>query len=300
MNADLYMQEDSYYDSDNNSDIPEYKSPEKPKINKIIYGLIGLILLSVIAFAFFSGSSRESVCGNDICEVDENCFDCSDDCKCNVGEICSEEKKICVNIEGEEEENRCGDGTCEVDENCFDCSDDCKCKIGEICSEEKKTCVKVGEEKEIYGNGVCDLGENCWDHPKDCKCMDAEYCSQEEKICITPVCGDGKCESYESPENCCPDCKCAIPGEICNEETKKCEMQEMEISDARATELAVDYFENNVEYQELEMDGSEVTGVSMYDEELIKMVSIQISEGEWFVYLGVTEDEKIIELNILE
>ncbi|MCK4429384.1 MAG: hypothetical protein KAU95_03345, partial [Candidatus Aenigmarchaeota archaeon] len=106
---------------------------------------------------------------------------------------------------------------------------------------------------------------------------------------------------YEDPYSCCLDCECAILGEICNEETKKCEMQEMEIniSDVRATELAINYFENSPDYQGLEINSTEVTGVNMHDEELVKMVRIQVAEEGWFVHLGVTEDEEVIELPIL-
>lgn len=80
--------------------------------------------------------------------------------------------------------------------------------------------------RETCGNNVCGDKENCWDCPKDCKCLEEEYCSIEDKKCTETVCGNGKCEPFENPYNCCLDCKCTIPAELCNIETKKCELQE--------------------------------------------------------------------------
>jgi len=97
MKIDKYMQENPY------PDIPEFESSKKPKINKVIYVLIGLVLLIVFVSVLFFISARESVCGNGICEVDENCFDCPKDCECVDGEYCSPEEKICVMP-------TCGDG----------------------------------------------------------------------------------------------------------------------------------------------------------------------------------------------
>ena len=242
------MQENPY------PDIPEFESSEKPKINKILYVFIGLILIIVVVYAVVFISARKPACGNGVCEVEENCFDCPKDCKCGEGKICSEEKKICVKIE---------------------------------------------EKKKRYGNGVCDPGENCWDHPKDCICGEDEYCSKEEKKCVKPVCGNGKCEDYEDSYNCCLDCNCTIPGEVCNKETKKCEMPDINLSDNKAKELVIDYFKNNPDYQGLKIGSINVTGTSVYDKELIKVVMIQIAEEGWYIYFGVTENGKVAELPIM-
>ena len=154
---------------------------------------------------------------------------------------------------------------------------------------------KVMTSTALCGNGVCEAEENCYDCSEDCKCEEGKYCSAEKKECVEPDCGNGVCEIFESSENCCLDCECAIPGEICNEETKKCELQEMEISDERAKELAISYYEN----ESLVVVSTEVIKTTVYDEKLIKQVRVQISGEQWFRYVGVTDDEEVMELPII-
>ena len=149
--------------------------------------------------------------------------------------------------------------------------------------------------RETCGNSICRGDENCFDCPKDCKCGEGEYCYSKEKKCIKPTCGDGKCEPYEDQYNCCLDCKCILPSEICNEETKKCEIQEMNISDKRVVELIIAYFKE----LNMEINSTEITGIGSYYEKLVKIVKVQISGEEWFRYIGVTENGEIIELPIL-
>ncbi|MCK4429344.1 MAG: hypothetical protein KAU95_03130, partial [Candidatus Aenigmarchaeota archaeon] len=311
----------------------EYESSEKPKTNKIIYLLIGfaLLLICALGFAIMTLYSGSSVCGDGICKDNENCYDCSDDCICKNGEICSKEKKRCIKLE-----ELCGNGKCDISETCSNCPEDCGtcatvpdcgdgiCNAGEtyitcpkdclnsiicgdkVCEENEtqdnccvdcgcptgekclnRKCIKV----EICGDGICNDDENCYECPKDCKCNEGEYCSEEEKKCVKPTCGDGNCEPYENSDDCCLDCGCAISGEICNEITKKCEMPEMSLTDERAIELTMEYFEN----QSLEVLSTEVTGISAYDNKLVKNVKIEISGEEWLRYTGVTEDEEVIE-----
>ncbi len=241
-------------------------------------------------------------CGDGSCDSEECSSGCTADCSltdccgiegCNpaIGENCSNCPKDCGTCPLP---SVCGNNICEYDENCYSCSSDCKCKSGEVCSKEKKICVKETKQK-VCGDSICEANENCYDCPKDCKCVGEEYCSAEEKRCIKPSCGDGSCEPYETPYNCCLDCKCSIPAEICNEKTKKCEMQEMNLSDARAVELSIEYFEN----QDMEVNSTKVIGVSVYNEKLIKQVKVQISGETGFRYVGVTEEEEVIELPII-
>ena len=86
---------------------------------------------------------------------------------------------------------------------------------------------------------------------------------------------------------------------MCNKETKKCEMPDINLSDNKAKELVIDYFKNNPDYQGLKMGSINVTGTSVYDKELIKVVVIQIAEEGWYIYFGVTENGKVVELPIM-
>lgn len=74
------------------------------------------------------------VCGNNVCESEENCYDCPKDCKCAEGEYCSAEEKTCV-------KPVCGDGRCEPYENSMNCCLDCECDIrGEVCNKVTYIC----------------------------------------------------------------------------------------------------------------------------------------------------------------
>ncbi len=256
------------------------------------------IIIGIIAAIFLIFNFTKESCGNKVCEQGENCFDCPSDCECNIGEYCSSTEKRCI-------KPTCGDGNCERLENCSDCPVDCgtckitsfcgdnKCDAGELCSTCPKDC-GICQPRYICGNNICESEENCYDCPKDCKCDESEYCSSIQKECMKPVCGDGNCEPYENSGNCCLDCSCYLPEEICNEITKKCEVQEMMLIDARAIELALEYFEN----QNLNVISTQVLGVSYYNNKLIKEVVVEIDGEEWERYVGITEDEEITEFTL--
>ncbi|MCK4429570.1 MAG: hypothetical protein KAU95_04285 [Candidatus Aenigmarchaeota archaeon] len=211
--------------------------PSKITLYKCIimrtYIKINLILL-IIGIVLISGcvQPKQSACGNGICEVDENCFSCLKDCKCGEGEICSEEKKICVKIE--EEKGKYGDGVCDAGENCLDHQKDCKCRKEEYCSQEEKKCVKP-----ICGNGKCENYENSSNCCLDCACPINHFC-QNNECQEEPKCGvcqhlqNHKCINYE----CCADedCddadiatrdKCINPSTV----TSSCEHTEIKCSD---------------------------------------------------------------------
>lgn len=87
----------------------------------------------------------KAVCGNEVCERNENCFTCKEDCKCPVGQYCSEEFKACV-------EPTCGNGVCELFETPDECCIDCECYgRGEICNITTNKCevkeVKISDER---------------------------------------------------------------------------------------------------------------------------------------------------------
>ena len=65
----------------------------------------------------------------------------------------------------------------------------------------------------------------------------------------------------------------------------------MKLSDEKALEIAKKYFED----KKIDAGSAVVGGVSAYNEELIKLVNVPVSQGI-FLSVGVTEDGKIIEL----
>lgn len=145
----------------------------------------------------------------------------------------------------------------------------------------------------LCGNNICESKENCWNCGIDCKCKTGKYCSFKDKKCIDIVCGNGICEPFEGPENCCLDCKCPFQIFTCSKETKKCELKTMKISDERVIELANQYFENLGK----KVEKSEILGLGIAFDELIKKVRVQTSDGI-IEYLGITEKEEIISLPV--
>lgn len=99
------------------------------------------------------------------------------------------------------------DGICSHYEDAIKCPDDCTEVSGSFC-----------------GNGLCEAadGETCSNCPKDCAttaarvcCGSASKCDSDcklqtktctEEVVETVLCGDGKCEGQEDPENCPVDC----------------------------------------------------------------------------------------------
>ena len=81
---------------------------------------LSIIIVGGLLFYRIYQKPEKSVCGNGICEIDENCYECPIDCKCEEGQYCSPEKKECVSP-------LCGNGICEPFETYEDCCDDCGC-----------------------------------------------------------------------------------------------------------------------------------------------------------------------------
>ena len=137
-------------------------------------------------------------CGNGICEDDEDCTICPDDC-ISGGDV-----------------GGCGNGICEpfLDENCLTCPLDCSGK-------------QVGATKRQYccGNGEginpvsCDdprctqEGWLCSDTPPEPYCCGDDVCEGTEDYlncavdgCLEPFCGDGNCNLGEDQCDCPADC----------------------------------------------------------------------------------------------
>jgi hypothetical protein len=95
-------------------------------------------------------------CGNGVCDQPENCRDCPQDCKCEVGEYCSAAEKACV-------KPVCGNRKCEIYESSDNCCIDCPCEISYTkCNPDTKSCesppAELGDEEikkivaEYYGS----------------------------------------------------------------------------------------------------------------------------------------------------
>lgn len=146
-------------------------------------------------------------------------------------------------------------------------------------------------QKSICGNKICEKDENCG-NCEDCKCKEGQYCSNTK--CVTPVCGNGECELFEKPSECCIDCECWNPGEVCNIEINKCEVREIRISDDRIRELVISYFEG----ESKEVISLDIKGLITWENKLGKNVIVEIKGQEWFSTVIVTEDEKVIDTTI--
>ena len=123
--------------------------------------------------------SPEPFCGDGICDPDETCASCAQDCG-----TCPPPPPTC------------GDGTCNGDETCESCPTDCgacvECVVDEDCP--------VPLQGDELGTWTCESGTCQWNPTP------------------LPSCGDGICQAFSQGESClnCPgDCGCPI-GETCN------------------------------------------------------------------------------------
>lgn len=146
--------------------------------------------------------------------------------------------------------------------------------------------------KPVCGNQICEAGENCYDCAADCKCGSAQYCSQTTKTCVSPQCGNKVCEPLENPNNCCDDCYCSLPNEACNPNTHKCVARPLNITDARAVELATNYYEQKGKT----VVTADAMGVISYYGKAGVRVKITIKNQDWPNTVIVTEDETVTEL----
>ena len=135
----------------------------------------------------------------------------------------------------------------------------------------------------VCGDNICSANESCWNCGLDCSCNSNEFCSNQEKKCVKTVCGNNVCEPFESSDNCCTDCKCLAAGEVCNSESKKCELQKFNVSDEQAKSIA----ENYIDTQNQTTTNSQNLGYGTYYGELIKIVMIETNDS--IEYVGITE-----------
>lgn len=116
-----------------------------------------------------------TLCGNGICDYEENCGSCLTDCSCDEGMSCL--FNVCSNT-------FCGNDICDLNENCENCQSDCSCLKNEECIN------NVCSEK-LCGNGVCDSTENCETCLEDCACNEKFVCLNEK--CILKCSSDLDC-----------------------------------------------------------------------------------------------------------
>jgi hypothetical protein len=103
-------------------------------------------------------------------------------------------------------------------------------------------------------------------------------------------CGDKACQIGEDTSNCCIDCGCLKPGELCNIQKNKCELKEISLTDDRAIELATKYFED----QGLIVTSASVLGTFTYQNQLVKSVIINIEGEEEHRSILIMENETVI------
>ncbi|MFQ5414599.1 MAG: hypothetical protein ACE5E6_09100, partial [Phycisphaerae bacterium] len=149
-------------------------------------------------------------CGDGVCDCNENCETCPDDCVClptevcEVPSLCQPQVPICAAF--------CGNGVCELLANCEDCltcPDDCGCGPDEQCTDPPGDDPPFCET--FCGNGVCEINESCINCEADCGCLPTEECVAG--TCQT-FCGNGICDGDENCETCAEDCPCDA-GEAC-------------------------------------------------------------------------------------
>ena len=126
-------------------------------------------------------TSKNTICGDKICQSSESCSSCSLDCgSCQY----------------------CGDKICQSSESCSTCSSDCGpcrycgdriCQSSESCS----TCSSDCGSCKYCGDKICQSSESCSTCSSDCG--PCQYC------------GDGACQSNETCSSCSTDCGACTP-----------------------------------------------------------------------------------------
>lgn len=99
------------------------------KLTKTLFIL--MIILSVILLA--SCAKKTNICGNNICELKEDCNNCVKDCGCEVNEYC-DNIGVCRG-------QVCGDSDCSQNEKSTgSCCVDCGCPEDQVCNKVNQEC----------------------------------------------------------------------------------------------------------------------------------------------------------------
>ena len=145
---------------------------ESKNITKYVYVVIGVVVLAIVYFVFFSGGQQE---------IDTTINTGLNNTGSNVKANSSSEGNNPL-LENNSFVELNGNGKCDPLENCFDNPGDCKCKSDEYCSGSKE-CIKP-----TCGNKICEADgmespENCC---TDCTCVVAgQICNNVTKACET-------------------------------------------------------------------------------------------------------------------
>ncbi len=117
-----------------------------------------------------------------------------------------------------------------------------------------------------------------------------------------PVCGNGVCEPFEKPDDCCIDCFCYGATEVCSKEKNKCEIKISKLSDEEAKRLIENYYRAAYKKGEMDFEMTNVTDIENYNfENKIGKRALVLGihhpeEGEPFEDYGtalVTDDGKV-------
>jgi len=154
------------------------------------------------------------ICGNELCDGNENCETCPDDCGCEEPEACIDQScttcgnGVCENAEigsCKKDCAWCGDGLCEKDEEGI-CDEDCGVCGDGTCSPNEDCCLDCGCE-----NGLTCINNLCVEQG-DCK---SNIDCDDNNACTTDYCsGNPKKCSYKQKKGCEFEDKCLKYGVI--------------------------------------------------------------------------------------
>lgn len=165
------------------------------------------------------GGAGTVVCGDEVCEGDENSTNCPEDCYCG-NDTCesNEDGTSCP-----EDCAECGNGVIEPNENCEGTDlggEDC---VSQGYASGTLTCTAQcrfdfsGCVPSVCGNGLAETGESCdGSDLAGADCISEGFasgtlacgsdCAFDTTGCVSPVCGNHVCEPGEDSQNCSVDC----------------------------------------------------------------------------------------------
>lgn len=129
---------------------------------KIILGVLGLLILAIVAISFLKEKPAEELvlnsCGNGVCDLSESCSSCQADCGCRSGEYCDTAGVCTIPT--------CGDGQCSDEEKVAGCCEDCGgCSETSFCNKgthqcTQKAAIPEADLKEIAEGYLAENGES--------------------------------------------------------------------------------------------------------------------------------------------
>ncbi|MDH5720915.1 MAG: pre-peptidase C-terminal domain-containing protein [Spirochaetia bacterium] len=163
-------------------------------MKKTIKYIIMLLTLAFLSMGTQSCTTNitASVCGDWVCDSDEDVYSCAEDCGYCGDYYCAsnEDSSWCSDCGTSA---YCGDGWCDAGEYTSTCPSDCGTSCGDgACngSESSVTCSTDCGAAPVCGDGWCDAGEYTSTCPSDCGTS----------------CGDGACNGSETWSSCGIDC----------------------------------------------------------------------------------------------